>query len=216
MCGGGSAAPTAPGGAIPVGSDVLSVDLSCPVSLLIGQRGPCVAVARLRSGQTPLVSFEATWSSTAPDVVAVDARGLVKGWAAGQAIVSASYQGRQASATLIVTEEDAVRIDPGQAHQGEFRPGSTVTMWLQGYYSVASAPTGVLSLQISDQTRVITTTVQGTVARGGDFFLLSATFVVPQDSVQVCRSAVLRVGAVTIVEPKDAFPLRCIPIVRDQ
>jgi hypothetical protein len=115
----------------------------------------------------------------------------------------------------VVTEEDALRISSGQADQGAFTPGSTVTMWLQGYYSVASAPTGRLSLKISDQTGTITTTVPLTVAKGGDFFLLSSTFVVPDTSVEVCRTAVLEVGAVTIAEPHSkTFPLWCIPIRR--
>ena len=211
-CGGGT--PTSPGG-MTSGSDVLALEVSCPASLLIGQKGPCLAQARLRSGQTPVVSFEATWSSTRPDVVAVDALGVVNGRSGGQASVSASYGGRQAAATLVVTVEDALRIDSGQAHQGDFRPGSTVTMWLQGYYSVASAETGRLSLRISDQTRTIATTAPVTVARGGDFFLVSSTFVVPDDSVEVCRTAVLEVGAVTIAEPHSkSFPLWCLPIQR--
>ena len=90
-----------------------------------------------------------------------------------------------------------------------------MTMWLQGYYSVASAATGRLSLKISDQTGIITTTAPFTVARGGDFFLLSSTFVVPETSVEVCRTAFLEVGSVTVAEPhsKD-FPLWCIPLRR--
>jgi hypothetical protein len=191
--------------------------MSCPTSLLVGERGPCVAVARLRSGQSPVVSFNSntTWSSTRPDVVAVDALGIVNGRSAGQAVISVSYLGREGTAAISVTPEDALRIDSGQAQQGDFRPGSTVTMWLQGYYSIASAETGHLSLRISDQTGTITQTSPLTVAKGGDFFLLSSTFVVPQDSVEVCRTAVLEVGSVTIAEPKSkAFPLWCIPIRR--
>ena len=212
----GGAAPTSPsGGTTTSGADVLALEVSCPSSLLIGQRGPCVAVARLRSGQSPLVSFEATWSSTRPDVVAVDALGVVNGRSAGQATVTASYRDRKADVTLVVTAEDALRIDSGQAHQGDFTPGSTVTMWLQGYYSVASAETGRLRLRITDQTRTVATTAPVTVSKGGDFFLLSSTFVVPDDSVEVCRTAVLEVGSVTIAEPQSkSFPLWCIPIRR--
>ena len=32
----------------------------------------------------------------------------------------------------------ALRIDNGQAQQGELKAGSPVTLWLQGHYSVAS------------------------------------------------------------------------------
>lgn len=213
-CGGtGGGPPTSPSGTATGASDVLSLELLCPGSLLIGQRGPCIAGARLRSGQTPVVSFEATWSSSRPDVVSVDSLGLVTGRSAGQATVTASYGGREAAGVLVVTAEDALRIASGQGHQGLFTPGSTVTMWLQGYYSVASADTGRLSLRITDQTRTITTTPPVTVAKGGDLFVLASTFVVPQDSVEVCRTAILEVGPVTIDEPKSkAYPLWCIPI----
>ena len=213
-CGGGGGVPTAPSGGATTG-EILAVEVFCPTSLLIGQKGPCTAVARLRSGQTPVVNFDATWASTRPEVVAVDTLGVVNGKAAGEAVVSASYRGREAAATVSVTAEDALRIDAGQAHQGDFSPGNTVTMWLQGYYSVASAETGRLSLRIGDQTRTIATTAPLTVAKGGDFFLLSSTFVVPQDSVEVCRTAVLEVGSVTIAEPNSkSFRLWCIPIRR--
>jgi hypothetical protein len=111
-----------------------------------------------------------------------------------------------------VTEEDALRITAA-AEQGEFRAGTTVTMWLQGYYSVASAATGRLSLRISDQAGVITRTSPQAVAKGGDFFLLSATFLVPTTSTEVCRTAILEIGPLTIAEPQaDGSRLRCISI----
>ena len=215
-CGSNKTAPTSPSSGGTTGpSDVLAIEVSCPVSLLIGQKGPCTAVARLRSGQLPVVSLDAAWSSTRPEIVAVDSLGVVNGRAAGQAAVIVAYGGRQATASLVVTAEDALRIDSGQADQGDFRPGSTVTMWLQGYYSVASAETGRLSLRITDQTGTVATTTPLTVGRGGDFFLLSSTFVVPRDSVEVCRTAVLEVGLVTIAEPtSNASGLRCIPVRR--
>ena len=209
---GDSAAPTSPGGGST--SDIVALDVSCPASLLIGEKGPCTAVARLRSGQTPLVSFDAAWSSTRPEMVAVDAMGVVSGQSAGQAVVSASYRGREATAPILVTAEDALRIRAA-ADQGDFRPGTTVTMWLQGYYSVASAETGRLRLRISDEAGTITTTPPLTVGKGGDFFLLSSTFVVPQSSVQVCRTAILEVGSATIAEPtSNASGLWCISVRR--
>jgi hypothetical protein len=209
----GDSPPTAPSGGDTSPSDILALDVTCPASLLIGERAPCLAQARLRSGQAPVVSFDATWSSTRPDVVAVDSLGVVNGRSAGQAVVTASYRGRDTAVALAVKAEDGLRISSGQAHQGDFTPGSTVTMWLQGYYSVASAETGRLSLTISDQAGTITRTPPLTVAKGGDFFLLSSTFVVPQGSVQVCRTAILEVGPATIAEP-SASDLWCIPIRR--
>ena len=101
----------------------------------------------------------------------------------------------------MVTAEDALRIRAA-AEQGDFRSGSTVTMWLQGYYSVATAESGRLSLRITDQNRVITSTLP-----------LTVTIVVPQNSTQVCRTAILEVASITIAEPQsNASGLWCISI----
>ena len=199
--------PTAPGAG---DAEVVALEVSCPASLLIGQRGPCVALAHFRSGQA--LVFESTWSSARPEVVTVDTQGVVNGRSAGQAVISASYRGREGTALISVTAEDALRITAA-ANQGEFRPGTTVTMWLQGYYSVASAETGRLSLRITDQAGTITTSLPLTVSKGGDFFLLSSTFVVPEGSTQVCRTAILEVGSVTVAEPRsNESGLWCISI----
>ena len=158
-CGGnGSVGLTTPSPTPAAGDQLLALIVSCQAALLIGERAPCIAVASYDSGRQPVVSFESTWWSSRSDVVAVDGLGVSTGKSAGEATVTASYQGRQATAVIVVTEEDALRISSGQAHQGPFTPGSTVTMWLQGYYSVASAATGRLSLKITDQTGTITTT----------------------------------------------------------
>ena len=211
----GSVGLTIPSPTPPAGDQLLAFTMSCQAALIIGERAPCITVASYSSGRMPVGPFGTTWSSARPDVVAVDSLGISTGKAAGEATVMASYQGRQATAVIVVTEEDALRISSGQGQQGAFTPGSTVTMWLQGYYSVASAATGRLSLKISDETAIITTTAPLTVAKGGDFFLLSSTFVVPDTSVEVCRTAVLEVGAVTVAEPHSkTFSLWCIPIRR--
>lgn len=198
----GPVGPTAVSSTPPAGDQLLRLAVSCQASLLIGERAPCASVASYSSGRQPLVSFDSTWSSSRPEVVAVDSLGVSTGRSAGQAVVTASYQGQQASAVVAVTAEDALRIRAA-AEQGLFRPGATVTMWLQGYYSLASAETGRLSLRISDQDGTIVTTAPMTVLEGGDFFLLSSTFVVPQTSSRVCRTAVLEVRTITITEPQS-------------
>ena len=210
-----SQSPTSPtAGAGTDASDVLSLEVSCPSALIVGERVPCLAVARLRSGGTPLVSPLAQWSTAQPSVVALDAIGTLTGRMAGQAVVTAAYQGRSAQATVAVTLEDALR-PKSVIDQGEFRPGTTVTMSLQGYYSVASADIGRLSLRISDQNGTVTQTPPTTVPRGGDSFFLSSTFVVPQTSTQVCRAAVLEVGGVAISAPDPAgSTVACHPVRR--
>lgn len=214
-CGGTPAAPTAPGGrGANTGSDLVALLLSCPASLLVGEKAPCIAVAQLRSGQAPIVSFDAAWSSARPDVVAVDSLGVAQGRSAGQALITATYGGREATATVAVTEADAVRLN-GQAHQGDLTPGSQVTLWLQVFYSVASAESGRLRLRITDQQGTVAETPPMTVPKGGDLVMLSITVVVPSESVELCRAAILEVGGVTLAEPSpDASKLWCVPIRR--
>lgn len=193
--------------------EVVRLDVSCSSPLLIGQRSPCLAVATMRSGNTdPLATFRAGWSSSHPDVASIEANGVVTGRSAGSAVLLAFYGGREGRATSEVIAVDAVRVEAA-ADQGEFRRGSTVTMHMQGYYSIASADSGRLSLQISDQNGVFTGSAPMTVARGGAFFLLSSTFVVPERSTEVCRTVLLQVGSTSIVEPSsNQNPLRCLPV----
>jgi len=201
--------PTSPDGPVSP-SDVLALEVSCPAVLLINEKRPCIAVARLRSGQAPLVSFDAAWTSTRPDVVSVDALGLAHGMVEGSSTVRASYQGRTADADVVVRVEDALKVTAA-AEQGPFRPGSTVTMYLQGFYSVASADAGHLSLEVNDQSFTVAVTGQP-VTRGGDTFILSITFQVPSGSTRLCRRAVLRIGSTTLAEPSSDSALSCVPV----
>lgn len=193
---------------------VAGLDVDCPPSLLIGEVAPCLAVALLSPRGDRLVSPLAMWSSTAGDVVAVDSIGTVTGRSAGHATVSASYEGRGDAAPVTVIAVDALRIRSA-LDQGSFTPRSLVTMYLQGYYSVASEETGRLRLQISDQNGPLGGTLPQTVARGGDYFNLSATFIIPEDSIEVCRTAILEVGSIRIAEPmSNASGLWCLPVRR--
>lgn len=209
-CGSGPTTPTAPSVGNP--SDVLVLEAECQPTLYIGEQHPCIAVARLRSGGTPLVSPLATWSSSRPDVAMVNAIGLVTGRAAGQTTVRAEYQGRSAEVSMSVVAEDALRVTAA-LDQGLFRPGTVVTMYLQGYYSVASAETARLSLRISDQRGTVTESAPVSVSKGGDFFLLSSTFTVPSESTKLCRAAVLEVGSRIISAPEPGSSnLACVSV----
>jgi hypothetical protein len=207
---GSSTTPTAPSGASP--SDVLVLEVECQPTMYIGEQHPCIAVARLRSGGTPLVSPLATWSSTRPEVAVVNTIGLVTGRGTGQTTVRAEYQGRSAQVSVSVVAEDALRVTAA-LDQGLFRPGTIVTMYLQGYYSVASAETARLSLRISDQRGTVTQSAPVSVSRGGDFFLLSTTFTVPNESTQLCRAAVLEVSGRIISAPEPGSSnLACVAV----
>jgi hypothetical protein len=207
-----STTPTGPSGGDP--SDVIAVEVECRPTLYIGQRTGCVAVARLRSGATPFVGWGATWTSSHPEVAAVDGGGAVTGRSAGHTMIRAEYQGRSAQVPMTVVAEDALVVESA-TERGPFRPGNIVTMYLQGYYSVASADVARLSLRISDQRRVVTQTLPRAVGRGGDFFLLSSTFTVPEQSTQLCREAVLEVSGRTIAAPDPSNTyLACLEVRR--
>lgn len=193
---------------------IVGLDVSCPSPLLLGESAPCLAVAIRRSGQNQVVSRVAAWSSARPAVVSVDGIGVAVGRAGGEARLSASYEGREGAVTVAVVEQDAVKVQ-AVSENGTFTPGSTVTMRLQGHYSVASADTGRLRIEISDQLGVLGYTAPMTVARGGAAFLLSSTFVVQERSTEVCRAAILEVGSTVVVEPTSNQPgWRCLPVRR--
>src|SRR5262245_54740162 len=101
-CGDATDLPTSASPADPATGQVLTLEVSGPTTLLVGEKRPCTAVARFNSGGTPLVSLDSIWSSTRLDVVAVDELGIVNGRSAGQAIVTASYRGREATASISV------------------------------------------------------------------------------------------------------------------
>jgi hypothetical protein len=212
----GSTTPTSPTGTNP--SDVLALEVECQSTLYIGEQAPCLAVTRLRSGGTALVSMtdsaSVTWSSQRPEVAGVSSIGLVTGRGAGQTMVRAEYQGRSAQYPVSVVAADALRVTAA-TERGPFTPGNVVMMYLQGYYSVASAETGRLSLRISDQRGTVTQTTATTVSRGGDFFALSATFTVPDESTRLCRAVVLQVSDLTVAAPEPGSNnLACVDVRR--
>jgi len=204
-CGG---APTAPSAT----SLVASLEVDCPASEFVGETVACVATARFSGGQTEVVNSGATWSSSDPAIATLNVLGGVTGQSAGQALISASYGGQTGSAQVLVQALDAL-IATSSFNQGDQTVGSTETLGLQGYYGVASADSGQLSLAITDQNgTLITTSAPMTVPRGGSSFVLSDTFTIPPSTTQVCRTAVLQIGpnTLTATGSSDIFP--CLPV----
>lgn len=202
------AAPTSPMGPTPPVDVVTRVALSCPASLLISQKGRCVAVAYLASGDTRDISETSTWSSTNANAVVVESDGALIGNAAGNADISVSYRSFQSAASVSVLFVDAVRVT-AKASQGALVPGNTVTLFLQGYASIVSAEGGELRLRISDQDGPVTASAPTAVTTGGMPFLLRTTFVIPATSTQLCRLAVLTVGAVEFSAPVESGGFYC-------
>jgi hypothetical protein len=74
-------------------------------------------------------------------------------------------------------------------------------MMLQGFYSVASAPTGRLQLVISNHNGIVNVVGDQRIVSAGAPFLLSMTFTMPPNTTQLCRAADLTVGGRQIHRP---------------
>ncbi len=84
---------------------------------------------------------------------------------------------------------------------------------LVGYYGVASADNGQISLVITDQTgTVVSTSTPMTVPKGGNFFDVSSTFTIPPNTTQVCRVAVLQIGATSLTADGGSGLRPCLPV----
>lgn len=197
-CGGsGATAPT------PVDQTVRSLSVECRPVLIVGEVRPCVAVAVLTDGRQLVVSPAATWSTSSPALVTVSPIGDVRGVAAGQSAVKASYAGREASTTVAVKGGDAVLV-ASVTEQGIASPGNWVTLSAQGFYAVQSADAGLLRLLIYDQRGTAVVGDARSVQRGGDAFLLSVSFQVPAGSTRLCRRVRLTIGPAIVEEPSGA------------
>ena len=156
----GSFMPTAPS-ASSLGTG-LALTCSAP-TLLAGDLVVCMVTAASVN-----VSTAAVWTSSDPNIATSQGIGLFVGKSEGQATLTATYSGQSASALLTVHLQDVLRATAA-ADQGSFKVGTTVTLWLQGFYGVASADSGTLTLVITDQTdATISTSAPLTVPHGGD------------------------------------------------
>jgi hypothetical protein len=200
------ASPTAPGAP----SSVTSLVLTCsPQAALAGELITCIATAQ---GSTVILNPDVTWSSSAPDVLVSLGIGLFMGKSDVQGTITAAYQGHTASAQLTATLQDALRAT-ATAHQGSFQIGTTATVWLQGFYGVASADSGSLTIVVSDQNgAMVSSSTPLTVPRGGERYLISTTFTVPPGTTRVCRTGVLQIGSTTLTVIPAPSLVPCIDI----
>lgn len=100
------------------------------------------------------------------------------------------------------------------AYQGSFKLGTSATLWLQGFYGVASADSGTLTLVITDQTdATVSTSAPLTVPHGGDRYLISTTFTLPPGTTRVCRTGVLQIGSTTLTVVPDVSLMPCFAVM---
>ena len=83
-------------------SDIVGIEVLCVSSVRVGARALCFANARLANGVASRPTFE--WSSSRPDVLAVEASGNLIGRSVGEATITAAYRGRQGTARVPVVE----------------------------------------------------------------------------------------------------------------
>lgn len=180
-------------------STVVGLDVRCPTTLLVGEVQSCVPIAHLSSGLSPSVRAE-SWSSLPPGIVLLDGDGMVRGQQVGQAVVTTTFRGHTAGAIVSVPGDDAIRLRSlGPA--GSLIPGALATFRATGFYAVHSAPSGRLSLVVSDDNRTLASTTPLIVPSGGDAFELAVSLVVPPSSAKICQSTVLTVGAHAVAAP---------------
>ena len=201
----GSVVPTTPSD--PSSGTGLTLPCSTP-TLLAGDIVVCVA----RAGSVN-VSPAAVWTSSDPSIARPEGIGIFLGKSAGQATLTATYDGRSASAQLTVDLQDVLRAT-ASFDQGPFRVSAAATMGLQGFYGVASANSGRLTLVITDQDgATVSTSAPLTVPHGGDRYLLTTTFTVPPSTTRVCRMGVLQIASTTLTVVPDVSLAPCIAVM---
>jgi hypothetical protein len=201
----GSGVPTAPGPSSP--GTGLALTCSAP-TLLAGDLVVCIVTAASVN-----VSTAAVWTSSAPNIATSQGIGLFVGKSEGQATLTATYSGQSVSALLTVHLEDVVRVT-ATTSQGSFKVGTTATLWLQGFYGVASADSGTLTLVITNQDgATVSTSAPVTVPRGGDRYLISTAFTLPPGTTRVCRTGVLQIGSTTLTVVPAVSLAPCIDVM---
>jgi hypothetical protein len=158
----------------------LVLECSTP-TLLAGDFVVCKATAGLVN-----VSFDAVWTSSDPKIVTSLGSGLFMGKSDGQATITATNSGQTLSAPVLVHLQDVLRATAA-AYGGTFKVGTTAELWLQGFYGVASADFGTLTLVVTDQNdATVSTSEPLTVPHGADRYLISTTFALPAGTTRVC------------------------------
>lgn len=192
----------------PTPSPGTGLALTCSVpTLLAGDLVVCILTAASVN-----VSTTAVWTSSDPAIASSQGSGLFLGRAEGQATITATYSGQSVTAPLTVHLEDVLRAT-ASASQGTFRVGTIATLWLQGFYGVASADSGTLTLVVTDQAgAIVSTSAPLTVARGGDRYLISATFTLAPGTTRVCRAGLLVIGSTRLTAVPDASLVPCFDV----
>jgi hypothetical protein len=198
-------------------SDLMSVVLqTCVGPIAIGQTMDCGAIANIDGViGTPNITSKANWSSSNAAVLFVGPGGHLIGIAPGVATTSASYRGKTGVVAISVigppqNQQDELRVTGGAA-SGPFRVGSIVSISQNVTYTLVSAASAQLTMNVSNQNGVaVTNPGTFTVNKGSGAAGLTAAFTVPQGTTRVCALVILQAGSKVVVDMATA-PL-CVSI----
>ncbi len=182
-----------------------------PQTALAGDLIVCLARAT-GSGANVGLDPGTAWSSSDPNILVSKGAGAFMGKSDTHATITVTYQGLSASTQVVVKLEDALQATAA-AFQGTFKVGTIATMWLQGFYGVASADSGTLTLLIANQDGItVGTSAPLNVPHGGDRYLISSTLTLPPGTTRVCRTAVLQIGSTTLTKVPDPSLIPCFTV----
>ena len=195
LLGCGAQAPPAPSAQ---GLGLTRLEITCPGSELLGQRKSCFSRAFSTGGLG--VGVSANWSSSDPAVATVSALGnfgAILTIGAGQTTIRATYGSLTAESLLTIRAEDFLEVSAADL-QNVSMPGNT-TLTVQGYYGIATADSGELKAEITDQNgKLIASSPPRVVSKGGSSYLVPTTFTIPTGTTKLCWLAVLKIGATTL------------------
>jgi alpha-tubulin suppressor-like RCC1 family protein len=194
----------------------VSVTPSSPV-LYTGRTVSLVAVARDSAGNA-LTNRIVTWSSSAIDVATVSATGVVSGIAVGQATVTATVDGKSATANVSVqtTPVAAVVITPDSVN---VTLGSTVTLTAQAKDDQGATLNGRVIRWSSSApaiVRIDSVTGVATAVTGGSAIITASSEGRSRTArviVRVPVASVSVVSALDTIEAYDNLPMQAL--VRD-
>ncbi len=215
-CGGGSDSTTAPTPtpSAPVAS--LTITPTAP-TVFVGRTTSLAVVTRDAAGNV-LTGRTTTWSSSAADIAAVSANGVVTGVAPGRAIVTATAEGKSAQATVDVQAVPVadIVITPDSA---SLSLGATVTLTAQAKDDQGGVLTGRVIRWSSNAPAVVSIdSVSGVMKglAGGNATITASSEGKSRNAKVVVRVPVATVTVNTALDTLEAYDvLTLTAVLRD-
>jgi len=184
---------------------VATVEISpSTASVVVGQTTQLAATARNVRGQA-LTGRSVIWTSSSPAVASVSTTGVVSGLSPGIAVIIASVDGKQGSATVTVRSVPVVSVSVTPSTASTI-VGQSVTLTATTMDGAGNALNGRIVGWTSSNTSIATVTSSGVVTGVG-----SGTATITASSEGVSGSATVTVGGIPVasvtVSPSTASVL---------